>query len=233
MKLSVIIPVYNEKNTVAMVAREALAVALPEPLKREILIIDDGSTDGTNDELKQFQSDPRVKIFLNEKNQGKTAAVRLGIQHATGDIILFQDADLEYSPANYPDLLAPILNHRADVVYGSRFLGKIQNMTWINRLANKISMLTINLLYGSQITDFHTCFKVLKKEILTQIPITSKRFSFDTEITARLLKKGYTIYEVPINYIARSKVEGKKITWGAALETYFFLLKYWFFPEKD
>ncbi|OGX32949.1 MAG: hypothetical protein A2787_04270 [Omnitrophica WOR_2 bacterium RIFCSPHIGHO2_01_FULL_48_9] len=233
MKLSVIIPAYNEKNTVASIIHSILAVQIPSPLEKELIIVDDGSTDGTKEELQQFQHDPRIKIFFHEKNQGKTAAVRLGIKQATGHIVLFQDADLEYSPENYPQLLRPILNGEAVIVYGSRFLGKIKNMAWINRLANNLSMFTINLLYGSQITDFHTCFKVIKKDILDKIPITSERFSFDTEITARLLRKGYAIHEVPISYAARSRAEGKKITWGTAIETYLFLLRYRFFPDQN
>lgn len=228
MILSVIIPAYNEEQTILPIIKRVESVILPQNVEKEIIVVDDGSTDGTTAKLKGLPASPHLKIFFHEKNQGKTAAVKLGIEKATGNFILIQDADLEYDPEHYPALLDPLLRGKASVVYGSRFLGKIENMAFVNRFANKISNLTINALYGASITDFHTGYKLFKQEILKALPITSKNFTFDTEITARVLKKKIPIYEIPINYVARENKEGKKITWGLALETYLFLLKFRF-----
>jgi len=232
MKLSVIVPVFNERQTIPIILIKVLEAPLPSGLEREIIVIDDGSTDGTKDELKKFQNHPLITIYLEDQNRGKTHAVKKGISHATGELILIQDADLEYDPKHYPELISPILKGSCDAVYGSRFLGKIQDMAFVNRFANRISAMTINALFQSSLTDFHTCFKVFKREIFDHIKITTKNFSFDTEITAKLLRHGYRILEVPIEYVARKKHEGKKITWWLALETYFFLIKYRFFPTK-
>lgn len=195
--------------------------------------VDDGFTDETKERLKQLEGFPSVKIFSFDQNRGKTFAVKFGIEQARGDFIVIQDADLEYSPEFYPQLLAPLLNNQAEVVYGSRFMGRIKNMAFINWLANKISKLTINTLFNARLTDFRTCFKMFQRDVIKDLPIKSKNFVFDTEITARLLRRGYKIYEIPIDYIARSKKEGKKITWGKALEAYFFLLRYRFARPKD
>ncbi len=228
MKLSIIIPVYNEVKTILEVLKRVQEVKLPGGITKEILVIDDGSTDGTKEILEQIPPDPAIRIFFQKQNQGKTAAVKIGIAQATGDFIVIQDADLEYDPKFYPILLDPILKQKADVVYGSRFKGRREGMTFINWLANKISNFTMNSLFHSHLTDFHSGFKLFKRDILKNIKITSKNFTFDTEITARLLDQGYLIYEVPIEYSARTREEGKKITWGSALETYFFLLKFKF-----
>lgn len=228
MKLSIIIPVYNEAKTILKVIQKVQEVTLPEGITREILIVDDGSTDGTKEILEQIPPDPALRIFFQKQNQGKTAAVKIGITQATGDFIITQDADLEYDPRFYPMLLEPILKQKADIVYGSRFKGHREGMTFINWLANKISNFTMNSFFHSHLTDFHSGFKLFKSDILKNIKITSENFTFDTEITARLLDQGYSIDEVPIEYSARTKAEGKKITWGSALETYFFLLRYFF-----
>ena len=224
MKLSIIVPVYNEEKTILAIIKNIESVSLPQNMTKEIIIVDDGSTDTTKEKLKEL-TNPLIKIFTQLKNEGKTAAVKLGIEKSTGDIILIQDADLEYSPTSYPQLLEPILNNKASAVYGSRFLGSIENMEWINRLANRISNITINFLYRTHLTDIHTCFKVFKKEVIKNIKIESRHFSFDAEITAKLLNKGYNIIEVPIPYTARSRKSGKKINWFTATEGYFVLLK--------
>ena len=228
LKLSVIIPVYNEERTILTIIERVEAVKLPQGIGKEILVIDDGSTDQTKTILKAIPARPDLKIFYHDKNQGKTAAVKLGIAKVTGDILVIQDADLEYNPQYFPALLQPILDGKATVVYGSRFMGKIQGMTFINRFANTISNLTINILYGSQITDFHTGYKMFRQEVIKNIPIESKNFTFDTEITAKIVRKGIRIYEIPIEYAARKSSEGKKITWGTAMESYLFLLRYRF-----
>jgi glycosyltransferase involved in cell wall biosynthesis len=226
MTLSIIIPVYNEEMTILAIVQEAQNTILPKDIKKEIIIVNDGSTDSTADQLNKINHSPAVRIFHLASNQGKTAAVKHGLTQSTGDIILIQDADLEYSPSHYSALLEPILRGKASVVYGSRFKGQITGMTFINRLANRISNLTINMLFGSHLTDFHTCFKMFKRDALKTIDITSQNFIFDTEITAKLLANGYEIYEVPIIYNARKRSAGKKITWRLALETYFFLIKF-------
>lgn len=225
MKLTIIIPVFNESATIEEIILAVEQTKLPAPFDKEILIVDDGSHDGTTEKLKHFESHPDIKIFFQEKNQGKTHAVNCGIKNATGDFIIIQDADLEYSPDNYFSLLKKAMAQKAPIVYGSRFLGTIKGMTRINRWANKLSNKTINLLFKCNLTDFHTCHKLFKAEELKKIPIESKNFSFDTEITAKLLKKGIPIIEIPIHYSARAKKDGKKITWGNAIETYWTLLK--------
>jgi len=225
MKLSIIIPVYNEFATILSIIDKVLSVQLQEGITKEVIVIDDGSTDGTTKKLKEMPITPNLEVFYQQENKGKTSAVKWGIEKATGDIVLIQDADLEYSPDHYPALLEPILNNESVVVYGSRFKGTIQGMTLINRWANIISRETMNLLFGSQLTDLHTCFKVFPKNLLDSVTIASKDFSFDTEVTAKLLKRGHQILDVPIDYVARKRSEGKKITWVKALKTYFTLLK--------
>ncbi len=231
LTLSIIVPVYNEKNTISALLQEIRSVTLPAGIHKEIVIVDDCSTDGTREKLQEFSSHPEIRIFLLERNQGKTAAVRSGIEKSIGDIVLIQDADLEYSPGYYPRLLKPILNGTSEVVYGSRFKGNIKKMEPMVRLANIFSNLTVNILYGAQLSDVNTCFKVFKKEVLKNMTITSANFSFEAEITAKLLKKGYSIQEVPIDYVARSKKSGKKMNWRTALEMYFALFQYRFGRE--
>jgi len=225
--LSIIIPIYNEESFIDMVIKKINSARLSGNIHKEIILINDGSTDQTNKRLQQYNNDPAIKIFHQDTNKGKTAAVKLGIQQSQGDIILIQDADLEYDPDDYQALLEPIITSRARVVYGSRFKGTIDNMSLINRFANIISNMTFNFLFRTRLTDINTCYKVFKKEVLKDPAITSKRkFTFDTEITAKLVQWGYTIYEVPIRYVARSKQEGKKITWKDALEMYWAIIQY-------
>lgn len=231
MKLSVIIPVYNEEKTILSIVENVASVQLPSHITKEILIINDGSTDGTKEKLKELAPHPSIRILSHVKNSGKASAVKHGIEESTGDIIIIQDADMEYSPAYYPDLLEPILSNKASIVYGSRFKGNIKNMTLINRLANNISNITVNILYNSSVSDIHTCLKAFTKETIKDIKLTAKNFSFDTEITAKFLNKGHKIYEVPISYVARS--QGKKINWITAIEAYYILIKCKFLPPDE
>jgi glycosyltransferase involved in cell wall biosynthesis len=228
MKLSIIIPVYNEKATILKVIQQVESVLLPEGISKEIIIVDDGSTDGTSDIIRGLENRTLLRIFYRDKNSGKGAAVKLGLKEATGDILLIQDADLEYSPHHYPALLQPLLSNQADIVYGSRFLGSIKQMTVINRLANQLANFTTWMLFGTRITDINTCFKMFKKDVLTGMDFSAERFGLDTEITAKVLNRGYRIHEVPIEYCARKDREGKKMTWGQALELYYILIKYRF-----
>ena len=228
-KISIIVPVFNERDTVLRVIRDIKDVSLQEGIEKEIIIVDDGSSDGTREVLRELENHSSIRLFYHSKNRGKTFAIKFGFEQMTGDVVVIQDADLEYSPYYYPRLLDPILKGDAEIVYGSRFLGSIKNMTIINRFANIVSNWTINRLYGVTMTDFHTCLKVFKREILDEVNIVSKRFSFDTEITAKLLKKGFKIKEIPIEYQARYK--GKKITWLTALEAYGVLWKTYFLKD--
>jgi len=231
MRLSIIIPVYNEKDTIVDLVKDVLAVQLPFEIEKEILIVDDGSDDGTGEILKNLEKNNMIRIFFEEENRGKAEAVKIGLQKARGDILLIQDADLEYSPEHYPALLKPILSGQTTVVYGSRFKGNIQNMTWINRMANCFSNWTMNILFKTKLSDIQTCFKVFKKEVIEGMVFTAKNFSFDTEITIKIIKRGYTIIEVPIEYVARKKSEGKKIKWGHAIENYYNLIKFRFLDK--
>jgi len=226
-KLSVIIPVYNEARFIDIVIKKVKSIKLPGDIAKEIIIINDASTDDTGKILEQYNSDSAIKIFHQEKNMGKSSAVRLGIERSTGDIILIQDADLEYNPDDYPKLIEPIIAHKSPVVYGSRFKGTIKGMHLINRIANIVSNITLNLLYNTKISDVNTGHKVFKRDVLNDIKLISENFTFETEITAKLLNRGYEIYEVPIGYDARSKKEGKKISWLKALQMYWGIIKYW------
>lgn len=228
MKLSIIIPVYNEVRVIDEVIKKVKDARLPAGVIKEIVIIDDGSTDGTYNRLKKYGADSMIKIYYNSKNCGKTAAVKAGIIKSEGDMILIQDADLEYSPTDYPALIEPIINNKSSVVYGSRFKGKIEKMAFRNRIANIISNITLNILFGTKISDVNTCYKVFKREIFNELKIESKDFTFDTEITSKLLKAGYKIYEVPIKYAARSKKDGKKMSWLSALQVYWGIIKFRF-----
>lgn len=225
MKLTIIIPVYNEERTVTRMLHQVLAVSLPGGMDKQIIIVNDGSTDATAKLLTAYQDHPQVTLISHEANQGKASAVLSGIKKSSGNFIIIQDADLEYNPVDYPKLLEPLLTSKTKVVYGSRFLGKNDRMTLINRWANNFSTKTLNILYKSSLTDMHSCYKLFSKEVFDHIQINSSGFSFDTEVTCRLLKLGYQILEVPIQYTARSKREGKKITWANAIGTYFTLIK--------
>ncbi len=225
MKLTVIIPIYNEVNTL----REILKRVQDTQLADEILMVDDGSYDGTREILEELDGQGNIRVILHEKNQGKGAAVRTGIKNASGDVLLIQDADLEYDPRDYPKLLKPLEEGIADVVYGSRFLGAPRRvaMFW-NMVANKLLTLMTNILYNTILTDMETGYKVFRREVIADIPLHARRFNFEPEFTAKILKRGLRIFEVPITFNPRNYGEGKKIGIKDAFEAVWTLLKYRF-----
>lgn len=225
LKLSVIIPCYNERETVAEIIRRVRAVGLAH----EIIVVDDGSTDGTRDILATIDPGDDLRIILHERNQGKGAAVRTGFAAATGDVFLIQDADLEYDPREYPVLLRPLEEGITDVVYGSRFLGGPRKaMFFWNMVANRTLTLITNVLYNAILSDMETCYKVFRAEVVREIPLRSRRFDFEPEVTAKILKRGHRIYEVPISYNGREWNEGKKISWHDGVIALWTLLRYRF-----
>lgn len=226
MKLSVIMPVYNEKNTIKEIIRRVRGADTGD-IDKEIIIVDDGSTDGTRDILK-IEADSSIKVCLQERNQGKGAAVRRGLREATGDLIIVQDGDLEYDPAEYAKLIAPILAGKAEVVYGSRFTGERRNMMFWHFVGNRFLSFVTNLLYNTTLSDMETCYKMFKKEALEGIEIKSNKFDLEPEITAKILKRKIRIYEVPISYAGREVDEGKKISWRDGFSALWTLVKYRF-----
>lgn len=219
MKLSVIIPVYNEKDTILAVIEKIISL----PIEKEVIIVDDGSTDGTREILKESRSD-NLKIILKEKNEGKGSAIREGLKYATGDYIIFQDADMELEPADII-LMLKTVNDRNKVIYGSRFLKK-QSVPLINLLANRLLTQLTNILFGCKITDMETCYKLCPRELLLSLDLKANRFEIEPEITCKILKRGYKIKEIPIKYHPRK--EGKKINWKDGVKAIFYLFKYRF-----
>jgi glycosyltransferase involved in cell wall biosynthesis len=225
--LSVIVPVFNERNTVAEIIRRMRAVALPENLDLEIVVVDDGSSDGTDKILAALQ-DSTVRVVKHSANSGKGAAIQTGLDSVRGDLVLVQDADLEYDPDDWPKLLDPILKGKAQVVYGSRFTGERKNMFPSHWLGNRFLTLATNILYRSTLSDMETCYKLFDRKVLDGITIRSKRFDFEPEITAKVLRRGHRIYEVPISYAGREISEGKKISWRDGVGALVALVRYRF-----
>jgi len=227
MKYSVVIPVYNEIDTIEEIISRVNMVHI----EKEIILVDDFSTDGTRDRIKEIiQDKENIKAIYHNRNKGKGAALRTGFEHVTGDIVIIQDADLEYDPNEYPSLLAPILDGRADVVYGSRFLGGPHRVLFFwHYVGNKLLTSLSNALTNLNLTDMETCYKVFKSQILKDINLKSNRFGFEPEFTAKVAKKRLRIYEVPISYSGRTYSEGKKITWKDGIVAFFLIWWYRFF----
>ncbi len=224
-KLSIVIPVFNERNTVVEIVRRVRQVELPGDLDRELIIVDDGSTDGTREVLDQLR-DSTVRIIKNPTNRGKGHALRTGFAAATGDLVIVQDADLEYDPEDYPRLINPVLRGKARVVYGSRFTGERRNMLFLHWVGNRFLSLMTNVLYNSTLSDMETCYKLFDRELLNTLELESDSFEIEAEVTAKLLKRRVRIYEVPISYAGREFDEGKKITWRDGITALWTLFKY-------
>jgi glycosyltransferase involved in cell wall biosynthesis len=228
MKLSVVMPVYNERRTLRAVIERVLAV----PLDLELMCVDDGSSDGSREILAELQNQhSNLRVFLQPKNMGKGAALRRGIGEATGDFVIIQDADLEYDPADYPGMLDPLIQGKADVVYGSRFLGSRPHrvLYFWHSVGNRLLTLLSNCLTNINLSDMETCYKVFRREIIQAIPIEEDRFGFEPEITVKVAKRRLRIYEVGIGYWGRTYEEGKKIGWKDGLAALWFIFRYRFF----
>lgn len=227
MKLSVVIPVYNEKNTLAEIIRRVQAT----PYDKELIVVDDASTDGSRDILRQLaQQHPNIRPFFHDRNQGKGAALRTGFSHVQGDVVLIQDADLEYNPIDYPELLKPIERGVADVVYGSRLVGAAPHrvLFFWHYVGNRVVTTLSNMFTNLNLTDMETCYKVFRAEVLKDIQIKSDRFGVEPELTAKIAKKRWRVYEVPISYDGRDYSQGKKITWRDGIAAIYYILRFRF-----
>ena len=222
--LSVVMPVYNERTTIEEIVRRVLAV----PIRIELIIVDDGSKDGTRELLGELARELPIKLFLQPANAGKGAALRRGFQEVTGDLVIIQDADLEYSPEEFPQLIELICQGRADVVYGSRFLGRHRVFLFTHYAGNRFLTLVCNVLYNTMLTDMETCYKVMRTDVLRSMTFESDDFGIEPEMTAKIFKRQYRVYEVPITYDGRGYEEGKKITWRDGFVALWILLKYRF-----
>lgn len=222
--LSVVMPVYNEKDTIETIIPRVMAV----PIRTELIVVDDGSTDGTRDLLTKLNQQHQFKLIFQPKNAGKGAALRRGFQEVTGDLVVIQDADLEYSPEEFPELIALICQGRADVVYGSRFIGRHRVFMFTHYAGNRLLTLITNALYNTMLTDMETCYKVMRTEVLRSFTLDSNGFGIEPELTAKIFKRNYRVYEVPITYDGRGYEEGKKITWRDGVVALWVLLKYRF-----
>ena len=226
MKLSIVIPAYNEASTIAQVVERVQSV----PYEKHIIVVDDASTDATREALHSLDGNTNLEVISHDRNRGKGAALRTGFARVTGDIVIIQDADLEYDPRDYPKLLEPILDGRADVVYGSRFLGGPHRvLLFWHSIGNRFLTLLSNALTNINLTDMETCYKAFRADILNDITFKSDRFGFEPEFTAKVARRGYRIYEVPISYSGRSYAEGKKITWRDGLAALFTIVRFRFF----
>ena len=227
-KLSIVIPVYNEKNTLVELVEKVKAVNLGE-IEKEIVLVDDASTDGTQEILNQLkESDTSLKIFFKEENSGKGATLREGFKHTTGEYVIVQDADLEYEPKDYVKLLRALEEEHVDVVYGSRFSGNYEDMSNLHYFGNKLLTMVTNMLFGVLLTDMETCYKLVPGSFIRELDIKSPRFNFEPEITAKILKSGMKITEVPIWYKGTTHSEGKKITWRDGIAAVATLLRFRF-----
>jgi glycosyltransferase involved in cell wall biosynthesis len=222
--LSVVMPVYNERATIEEIIPRVLAV----PVRIELIVVDDGSTDGTRDLLTALAQKHQFKLIFQPKNGGKGNALKRGFRDVTGDLVVIQDADLEYSPEEFPELIALICDGRADVVYGSRFLGRHRVFLFTHYAGNRLLTLITNVLYNTMLTDMETCYKVMRTEVLRSFTVESDGFGIEPEMTAKIFKRGYRVYEVPITYDGRGYDEGKKITWRDGIVALWVLLKYRF-----
>jgi glycosyltransferase involved in cell wall biosynthesis len=222
--LTIVMPVFNERETIEEIVARVLAV----PLRIELIAVDDGSSDGTPKILEELQKKHGFTLLLQPNNQGKGAALRRGFQEATGEIIAIQDADLEYSPEEFPSLIEPICQGYADVVYGSRFLGRHRAFMFSHYLGNRVLTLVTNVLYDTMLSDMETCYKVMRAEVLRGMILRSNRFEIEPELTAKIFKRGYRVCEMPITYYGRSYHEGKKITWRDGASALWTLIKYRF-----
>jgi glycosyltransferase involved in cell wall biosynthesis len=222
--LSVVMPVFNERATISEIIARVLAV----PIRTELIVIDDGSTDGTREILTDLARERPFTLVLQPSNRGKGAALRRGFQEVTGDLVVIQDADLEYSPEELPDLIELICQGRADVVYGSRFLGRHRVFLFTHYLGNRLLTLITNVLYNTMLTDMETCYKVMRTDVLRSMTLKSDSFDVEPELTAKIFKRHYRVYEVPITYDGRGYEEGKKITWRDGIVALWVLLKYRF-----
>jgi glycosyltransferase involved in cell wall biosynthesis len=220
-RLSVVMPVFNEMATIDEIIPRVLAI----PMSVELIVVDDCSTDGTRQHLQELQREHGFTLLLQERNQGKGAALRRGFTAVTGNIVAIQDADLEYSPEEFPELAELIIEGRADVVYGSRFLGRHRVFLFTHYVGNRVLTLLTNVLYNTMLTDMETCYKVMRREVLNGLDLQSNGFGIEPEITAKIFKRGYRVYEVPISYDGRSYEEGKKISWRDGVVALWVLLK--------
>ena len=222
--LSVVMPVFNERATIDEIIERVSAV----PMRIELIVVDDCSTDGTREHLLTMQRERGFTLLLQERNQGKGAALRRGFAAVTGDIVAIQDADLEYSPEEFPMLVEFIVEGRADVVFGSRFLGRHRVFLFTHYLGNRLLTLLTNILYNTMLTDMETCYKVMRREVLTSMNLQSNGFGIEPEMTAKIFKRGFRVYEIPITYDGRSYEEGKKIGWKDGVIALWVLLKHRF-----
>ncbi len=222
--LSVVMPVYNERATIEEIIERVMAV----PIRTELIVVDDGSKDGTRDLLTKLHERFGFKLIFQEKNGGKGEALRRGFKEVTGDLVVIQDADLEYSPEEFPELIELICQGRADVVYGSRFIGRHRVFMFSHYLGNRVLTLLTNILYNTMLTDMETCYKVMRTSVLRSFTLDSPGFGIEPELTAKIFKRNYRVYEVPITYDGRGYEDGKKITWRDGVVALWILLKYRF-----